>query len=145
VNPEPLAAKLQADLAQAGITATLEPKERSVMLSEYRAGKPALMLASWSPDYLDPHPFADAFYGSGPVPKRVHYSNPKVTDLIATANKEQDPKKREALYKELTKVTMDDVPEIMLIQPNSYVGVSPTIKGYAIHPIWFVTLSKLSR
>ncbi len=36
------------------------------------------MLASWSPDYLDPDPYADAFYGAGPVPKRVKYSNPKV-------------------------------------------------------------------
>ncbi len=145
VAPEPLAAKLQADLAQAGIKVTLEPKERSVMLSEYRAGKPPLMLASWSPDYLDPHPFADAFYGAGPVPKRVHYSNPKVSDLIATADKETDTKKREALYKEITKITMDDVPEVMLIQPKSYVGLNPAIKGYAIHPIWFVTVSKLSR
>jgi hypothetical protein len=33
----------------------------------------------------------------------------------------------------------------MLMQPKSYVGINPAIKGYAIHPIWFVTLSKLSR
>jgi ABC-type transport system substrate-binding protein len=49
------------------------------------------------------------------------------------------------LYKELTQVALDDVPFIMLIQPKSFVGVNPSIKGYAIHPIWFVTLSKLSR
>src|SRR5205807_2494612 len=65
VPPEPLAAKLQADLGAVGIKVTLEPKERSVMISEYRAGKPQLMLASWSPDYLDPHPWADAFYRKG--------------------------------------------------------------------------------
>ncbi|PYM62907.1 MAG: hypothetical protein DMD79_09960 [Candidatus Rokuibacteriota bacterium] len=39
VAPEPLAAKLQADLAQVGIKATLAPGERSVVISEYRAGK----------------------------------------------------------------------------------------------------------
>jgi peptide/nickel transport system substrate-binding protein len=145
VPTEPLAAKLQADLAQVGIKATLEPKERSVMLSEYRAGKPQLMLASWTPDFLDPHPWADAFYGAGPVPKRVKYSNPKVNELIASANKEQDPKKRDGLYKEMTRIVMDDAPTIMLIQPKSYVGINPAIKGYAIHPIWFITVSKLSR
>ncbi len=145
VPSEPLAAKLQADLAQAGIKVTLDAKERSVAIAEYRAGKIQLMLASWSPDYLDPDPYADAFYGAGPVPKRVKYSNPKVNDIIATAKKEQDPKKREALYMEMNKIALEDVPEIMLIQPKNFVGLNPAIKGYAIHPIWWVTVANLSR
>jgi peptide/nickel transport system substrate-binding protein len=145
VASEPLAAKLQADLGQANIKVTLDPKERSVAIAEYRAGKIQLMLASWSPDYLDPDPYADAFYGAGPVPKRVKYSNPKVSDIIATAKKEQDPKKREALYMEMNKIAVEDVSTIMLIQPKSFVGLNPAIKGYAIHPIWFVTVANLSR
>ena len=146
VPPEPLAAKLQADLGAVGIKVTLEPKERSVMISEYRAGKPQLMLASWSPDYLDPHPWADAFYRKGgPAAHRVFYDNPKAVELVAAGDRELDPKKRAAIYKELTQVALDDVPFIMLIQPKSFVGVNPSIKGYAIHPIWFVTLSRLSR
>jgi peptide/nickel transport system substrate-binding protein len=146
VPTEPLAAKLQADLGQAGIKVTLEPKERSVMISEYRAGKPQLMLASWTPDLLDPDAWADAFYRKGGVAsKRVSYDNAKVTDLIATAKRETDPKKREGIYKEIQQIALEDVPFIMLIQPKSYVGMSPSIKGYAIHPIWFVTLAKLSR
>ena len=145
VPSEPVAAKLQADLAQAGINVTLDPKERSVAIAEYRAGKIQLMLASWSPDYLDPDPYADAFYGAGPVPKRVKYSNPKVTEIIAMAKKEQDPKKRAALYMEMNTIALDDVPEIMLIQPKNFVGLNPAIKGYAIHPIWWVTVANLSR
>ena len=146
VAPEPLAAKLQADLGAVGIKVTLEPKERSVMISEYRAGKPQLMLASWSPDYLDPHPWADAFYKKGgPAAKRVSYDNPKAVELVAAGDRELDPTKRVGIYKELTKIALDDVPFIMLIQPKSFVGVNPSIKGYAIHPIWFVTLSRLSR
>ena len=145
VPSEPVAAKLQADLAQAGINVTLDPKERSVAIAEYRAGKIQLMLASWSPDYLDPDPYADAFYGGGPVPKRVKYSNPKVTEIIAMAKKEQDPKKRAALYMEMNTIALDDVPEIMLIQPKNFVGLNPAIKGYAIHPIWWVTVANLSR
>jgi peptide/nickel transport system substrate-binding protein len=145
VNPEPVAAKLQADLAEAGIKVTLDPGERSVVLAAYRAGKVQLMLASWSPDYLDPDPFADAFYGAGPVPKRVHYSNPKVTDIIALAKKEQDPKKRQAHYMEMNAIVLEDVPEIMLIQPKNFVGLNPSIKGYEIHPIWWVTIANLSR
>ncbi len=146
VPPEPLAAKLQADLGAVGIKVTLEPKERSVMITEYRQGKPQLMLASWSPDYLDPHPWADAFYKKGgPAARRVSYDNPKAIDLVAAGDRELDSVKRAAIYKELTQVVLDDVPFIMLIQPKSFVGINPSINGYAIHPIWFVTLSKLSR
>ena len=65
--------------------------------------------------------------------------------MISSADKEQDPKKRDALYKQLTKVVLEDVPEVMLIQPKAYAGINPAIKGYEIHPIWFVTVSKLSR
>ncbi len=146
VPTEPLAAKLQADLKAVGINVTLEPKERSVMISEYRAGKPQLMLASWTPDYLDPDPWADAFYRKGgAAAKRVSYDNPRMTDLIHTAKTELDAKKRAELYKEIQKTALEDVPFIMLVQPKSYVGLNPAIKGYAIHPIWFVTLAKLSR
>jgi peptide/nickel transport system substrate-binding protein len=146
VPTEPLATKLQADLKAVGINVTLEPKERTVLISEYRAGKPPIMLASWTPDYLDPDPWADAFYKKGgAAAKRVAYDNPRAVDLIATAKTEQDAKKRDQLYKDIQKIALEDVPFIMLIQPKSYVGVNPAIKGYAIHPIWFVTLSKLSR
>jgi peptide/nickel transport system substrate-binding protein len=146
VQPDPVAAKLQQDLKAVGINVTLEPKERSVMITEYRAGKPQLMLASWSPDYLDPDPWADAFYRKGgPAAKRVFYDNPRMVDLVATAKTELDVQKRAKLYQEIQKLALEDAPFVMLIQPKSYVGVNPAIKGYAIHTIWFVTLSKLSR
>jgi peptide/nickel transport system substrate-binding protein len=146
VDPEPVGLKIQSDLKAVGINVTLEPKERSVMISEYRAGKPQLMLASWSPDFLDPDPWADAFYRKGgAAAKRVFYDNPKAVDLIHAAKNTQDPKKRDQLYKDIQKIALDDVPFVMLIQPKSHVGINPAIKGYAIHPIWFVTLAKLSR
>jgi peptide/nickel transport system substrate-binding protein len=146
VQPEPVAAKIQQDLKAIGVNVTLEPKERAVMITEYRAGKPSLMLASWSPDFLDPDPYVDAFYRKGgPAAKRVFYDSPRITDLKAAAKAEQDVSKRAKLYQEIQKIALEDVPFIMLIQPKSYVGVNPAIKGYAIHTIWFVTLSKLSR
>jgi peptide/nickel transport system substrate-binding protein len=146
VQPEPVAAKLQQDLKAIGVNVTLEPKERAVMLTEYRAGKPAMMLASWSPDFLDPDPYVDAFYRKGgPAAKRVFYDSPRILDLKNAAKIEQDPAKRGKLYQDIQKIALDDVPFVMLIQPKSYVGVNPAIKNYAIHTIWFVSLAKLSR
>ena len=64
---------------------------------------------------------------------------------MGAGDRELDPQKRAGVYKELTRMVLDDVPFILLIQPKSYVGINPAIKGYAVHTIWFVTLSKLSR
>jgi peptide/nickel transport system substrate-binding protein len=146
VPNEPLAAKIQADLAAVGIKATLEPKEFSVVVPEYRAGKVAMIIAEWTPDFLDPHPWADAFYRKGgPAAKRVAYDNPRVNDLVDRGVKEVDPAKRAGAYKEILALGLEDVPWVPLVQPKLYVGINPAIKGYAQHPIWFVTLAKLSR
>jgi peptide/nickel transport system substrate-binding protein len=143
---EAVAAKIQSDLAAVGIRVTLDPKERTVAFSEYRGGKSIMILSGWSPDFLDPDPYADAFYKTGGiVPKRLHWTSPRATDLTLTARKEQDPAKRAALYREIQQIGLDESPHVMLVQPKNYVGVSPSLKGYAIHPIWFVSLDRLSR
>jgi peptide/nickel transport system substrate-binding protein len=143
---EAVAAKLQSDLAAVGIRVTLDPKERTVAFSEYRGGKSVMILSGWSPDFLDPDPYADAFYKAGGiVPKRLHWTSPRATDLTLMARKEQDPAKRAALYREIQQIGLDEAPHAMLIQPKNYVGVAPGLKGYVIHPIWFVSLDRLSR
>jgi peptide/nickel transport system substrate-binding protein len=146
VPNEPLAAKIQADLAQVGIKVTLEPKEFGVIVPEFRAGKVQAIIAEWTPDFLDPHPWADAFYRKGgPATKRVAYDNPRVNDLIDRGVKEVDAKKRVEIYKEIQKLAIEDAPYAAVAQPKLFVGINPAIKGYAQHPIWFVTLAKLSR
>jgi peptide/nickel transport system substrate-binding protein len=143
---EALAAKIQSDLAAVGIRANLDPKERTVAWSEYRGGKSVMILTGWSPDFLDPDPYADAFYKvGGVVPKRLHWQSPRATDLTLAARKEHDPAKRGTLYRQIQEIGLDEAPHIMLVQPKNYVGVNPAIQGYVIHPIWFVSLDRLSR
>jgi peptide/nickel transport system substrate-binding protein len=146
VSNEPLAAKIQADLAAAGIKVTLEPKEFSVVVPEFRAGKVQMIIAEWTPDYLDPHPWADAFYRKGgPATKRVAYDNPKMNDLIANGVRETDPKKRAQIYGDIVKLAIEDMPYAPMIQAKVAFAMNPGIKGFVYHPVWFVTLANLSR
>ena len=146
VSNEPLAAKVQSDLADVGIKVTLEPKEFSVVVPEYRAGKVQMIIAEWTPDYLDPHPWADAFYKKGgPATKRVAYDNPKMNDLIANGVRETDPKKRGEIYREIVKLANEDVPWVPMIQAKVSFALAPSLKGFVYHPVWFVTLANLSR
>ncbi len=146
IATEAMAAKVQADLKAVGIDLTLEPKEFSVAVSEYREGKTHLVLVEWGPDFLDPDGWADAFFRKGgPVARRIAYENLRVTELVGAAKKETDSKKRAELYRQIQQIALEDAPYVTLLQPKTYAGLNPTIKGYAIHPIWFVTLSRLGR
>jgi peptide/nickel transport system substrate-binding protein len=146
IATDAMAAKVQSDLKAVGIDVTLEPKEFSVAVSEYREGKTHLVLVEWGPDFLDPDGWADAFFRrGGPVARRIGYENDRVTALVKAAKIETDSKKRAALYRQIQQIALEDVPYVTLLQPKTYAGLNPAIKGYAIHPIWFVTLSRLSR
>ena len=77
--------------------------------------------------------------------RRIAYENPRVTELVGAAKRETDAKKRGELYRQIQQIALEDAPYVTLLQPKTYAGLNPAIKGYAIHPIWFVTLSRLSR
>jgi len=146
IATEAMAAKVKADLKAVGIDLTLEPKEFTVAVTEYREGKTHMVLVEWGPDFLDPDAWADAFFRrGGTVAKRIAYENPRITELVAAAKREVDPDRRATLYREIQKIAFEDAPYVTLLQPKTYAGLNPAIKGYAIHPIWFVTLSHLSR
>ncbi len=77
----------------------------------YRARKHEIILARWSPDYVDPHSNADAFAHNpdnrmeakltGVLAWRNAWADPAINDLTVRARNELDLDKREQLYLEL--------------------------------------------
>jgi len=143
---ETLAAKIQADLAEVGINLELEPREPVSHLADYRAGKLAMTISPWTPDFLDPHGWAIPFgVPGGSAAKRVHYENKEVGDIAIAAGKETDPEKRAQMYLEFQKKLLDDAPFIGLIQPKVLIAVGPDVQGYVFNPVWWVDLYGLSK
>ena len=63
-------------------------------------GKVQMISPTWTPDYLDPDPWADAFYKKGgPAPSGSSYDNPKMNDLVATAKRETGPQEAGEIYR----------------------------------------------
>ncbi|MFQ5856632.1 MAG: ABC transporter substrate-binding protein [Anaerolineae bacterium] len=136
---ETLAAKVQADLAAVGITVELEPREPVAHLADYRAGKLAMTISPWTPDFLDPHGWAIPFAVKGEsAAKRVHYDNPEAGDLAIAAGRTTDPDERARMYLELQEIMLDDAAFIGLIQPKVLIAVGPTVEGYVFNPVWWV-------
>lgn len=143
---ETLAAKIQSDLAAVGITVDLEPREPVAHLADYRAGKLAMTISPWTPDFLDPHGWAIPFAVKGEsAAKRVHYDNPKAGELAIEAGKATDLAKRARMYLDLQKILLDDAAFIGLIQPKVLIAVGPTVKGYVFNPVWWVDFYPISK
>lgn len=143
---ETLAAKIQSDLAKVGIEVVLEPREPVSHLADYRAGKLAMTISPWTPDFLDPHGWAIPFGVPGEsAAKRTHYNNPEVGAIAIAAGKETEPQKRAELYLEFQKKELEDAPFIGLIQPKVLIAVGPDVQGYVFNPVWWVDLYGLSK
>jgi peptide/nickel transport system substrate-binding protein len=147
-NPtrETIAAKLKSDLKEAGITVNLKPMEQSVYLTDMRAKKLAFAFGGWTPDYLDPTMWTDYFsYADRGIATRMLYNNPEAEKYAKIVGSELDPAKREQAIKDLQKVLMDDMAFTMLYQNQSIVAMSKTVKGFAYHPVNFVSFFDLSK
>jgi peptide/nickel transport system substrate-binding protein len=147
-NPtrETIAAKIKADLAEAGITVNLKPMEQSVYLSDMRAQKLAFAFGGWTPDYLDPTMWTDYFsYSDRGIAKRMLYNDPEAEKYAKIIGTELDPAKREQAIKDLQKVLMDDMPFTMLYQNQSIAAMNKSVKGFAYHPVNFVSFFDLSK
>jgi peptide/nickel transport system substrate-binding protein len=147
-NPQrdTIAAKLQADMAEAGITANLVPMEATVYLDQMRAQKLPIGFGGWTPDYLDRTLWTDNY--SCPdtgIAFRMWYDNPAACDLAHKIKSELDPAARDQETLDLQNIWLTDMNFFNLYQPQYITALDKDIKGYIYHPARMVNLALLSR
>lgn len=137
-----LDAKLQADLAEVGITLDVKQQQESELLATYRASKGPIILERWGPDYPDPNtnvtPFSDINDKS--IAKRVNWEDKTAIDMAAKAKLELDPAKRVTMYKELTDYVAHNGPYAILFQPKQLLAVRSNVTGFAWNPMGYADL-----
>ena len=141
-----VAAKIQSDLAEAGITLNLKPLEQSVYLTQMRAQQLPMAFGGWTPDYLDVTMWTDYFgLGDRSIAFRMRFMNEEAHDLAVTIRTTSDPAVRKDAVEILQAVFIEEMPFTMLYQ-NQYVhAFRSDLKGFAFHPVWFVDLFELSK
>ena len=141
-----VAAKIQSDLAEAGITLNLKPLEQSVYLTQMRAQQLPMAFGGWTPDYLDVTMWTDYFgLGDRSIAFRMRFMNEEAHDLAVTIRTTSDPAVRKDAVEKLQAVFIEEMPFTMLYQ-NQYVhAFRSDLKGFAFHPVWFVDLFELSK
>jgi peptide/nickel transport system substrate-binding protein len=91
-------------------------------------------LLGWYPDYIDPDNYTAAFAGTEGSRGNGIYFSDKVWDakLAAAASAPQD--KRTALYQEIQKMWLTDVPTVPFMQGSLYVFTQKNVKGVKLSP-----------
>ncbi len=143
-----IATKIQADLAECGITVNIQQMTPSEMYEKYRKQGLEMVLAAWGSDYPDPDNNAKAFgdYRVKQLAWRNSWYDDYAADLAEAAAKEFDTAKRAEMYSELAGYVLDHGPFVILYQQYNQIAVKTWVKGFIPDPSFFLLdLSQVSK
>jgi peptide/nickel transport system substrate-binding protein len=148
VNFGTFAQKVQADLAEVGITVNLAPAALQPALERYRNGEAPFGLWLWNPDFID---VADrlSFLPEGKVGLRANWtdanSSPEIQALRDQAKLTTDPAARDEVWSQIQEAWFEDSPFAAILQPGLKVAHSSELQGFFQHPMWSVDVALLSK
>jgi ABC-type transport system substrate-binding protein len=142
---EPVAAIIQANLKDVGITGTLAPGDSKTYFSEMRKGKGQFLRAGWFWDYVA--------YDNGMYPlfhtatiggdNLTLHSDPEFDKLVDEARTATDESKRNELYNKAEKLILDQVIVIPLTWYRGTIVWRPTVKNVQETPLGFLNYESM--
>ena len=139
-----LAARVQQDLQQVGITVKLQGQSIEVALNSYRAGKEPMGLWYWGPDFPDPADYLNFLPGAlvGLRAGWVKGADPSLEALGTTASSTTTAS-RATLYQQIQTSMNNSSPFMPLIQPAQILVGADSLKNLQSNALWLVDLSEL--
>jgi peptide/nickel transport system substrate-binding protein len=136
-NPEAerVAVPLQQELANIGITMSIQTYELATWLDFVNPGNFDCYIARWTgQDTSDPYAwlylqFHSSMFGS--AGNRARFSSPDIDALLDTAEGEPDQAARLAKYVEAAKALVLEFPQIPLFGTNAVAVWNPRVQGFA--------------
>lgn len=141
-----LAAAVQAQLAEVGITVDLAPSPVQTALEGYRGGTDEMGLWQWGPDYPDPSDYL-VFTPGQLVGLRAGWaagSDPTLEAQATAVASEFDDSARTQAYTQIQQELNQSSPFYPLLQPAQVLAYSSSLQGVAFNPAWTVDLADLS-
>jgi peptide/nickel transport system substrate-binding protein len=139
-----LAARVQQDLQQVGITVKLQGQSIEVALNSYRGGKEPMGLWYWGPDFPDPSDYLNFLPGAlvGLRAGWVKGADPSLEALGTTAASTTTAA-RATLYQQIQTSMNNSSPFMPLIQPAQILVGAESLKNLQSNALWLVDLSEL--
>lgn len=127
-SPGVVAADIQAQLAQVGITMNIEVMESGAFLDASDAGELAFYMLGWGADYPDATNFLDFHFGGGSS-DQFGDKIPELTAVLAEAATLSDTDARYALYIQANEIIRDQVPMVAIAHGGSGAAFKASIAG----------------
>jgi ABC-type transport system substrate-binding protein len=132
----------QQDLARIGMRVRLRPVSFPVYLRE--SGRPRqvqMLFGGWSMDFPDAASILEPLFHSRSAAEsdssnRSFYRNPALDALLDRARAERDPSARRALYREASRILVDDAPWAFVLSNLKGEAWQPYVRGFRPHPVW---------
>ncbi len=142
--PDKVAEELQAQLAQLGITATIDQQESATFLDNASAGNLEMFLLGWGADYPDATNFLDAHFGTG-ANESFGKKWPDITSKLTEAASLSDQAKRNALYGDANTAIKQHVPMVPVAHGGSAVVYRADVAGAHSSPLGNETFAVMSQ
>jgi dipeptide transport system substrate-binding protein len=128
---------MQADWAKIGVKVKVQMMEWGELLKRTGKGEHDITFLSWAGDNGDPDNFFTPNLSCSGVESggnKAQWCNKAFEELIATARKTADPKKRSELYKKAQKLVYDEVALIPTVYPVNMTALNKKVSGYVASP-----------
>lgn len=122
------------DLSKVGFRVELvETKTWADFHKERAKNDHDLHLRQWQISAPDPEAFLARLFNSKSEDNFGHFSNPKVDELLGDARKPMDKVQRLAIFAQINKLVLDDVPALFLMHRIGIAGVNKRVQGLTLN------------
>ncbi len=135
---------IQANLAEIGITATIEMYEWGTYIDVLMKGEEETFVLGWTSNPDPDSTLTPLFHSSNiGAMNMARINDPKVDELIVSGREELDLGKRTEIYNELHKHIMEQAPFVPLFTKNNVVGANAGLKGVELSPQGLWNIEKI--
>jgi peptide/nickel transport system substrate-binding protein len=133
---------IQAMLAEAGITMTIQTQENVTMLTAGRKGDFEAYFTFWS-GRPDPDGNIFTFTTCNGGQNDSKYCNQDIDGILTKARHESDPAERKKLYDQTTEIMLRDLPRLILWHRRIFTGHTVRLQGFTPYPDGIIRLKGL--
>lgn len=151
LDPIPMGAAIQADLAKVGLNVEIETYEWNTFLGKVNPGlegKADMAEMAWMTNDPDTLPYlalrTEAWPDAGGF-NSGYYSNPKVDELLEAARRSTDQKERAKLYKQMQEIVREDAPWAFIANWKQNAVTSSRVGGFSLQPSFFLVLRDVTK
>jgi peptide/nickel transport system substrate-binding protein len=151
LDPVPMGAAIQADLAEVGLDVEIETYEWNTFLGKVNPGlegKADMAEMAWMTNDPDTLPYlalrSEAFPDKGGF-NSGYYSNPEVDKLLEAARRSTDQEERAGLYKQMQAIVHDDAPWAFIANWKQNAVTSAAVEAFSLQPSFFLILKDVTK